>query len=264
MKSAIRALRAGTLPVCVCLWATLTHAGGGQVRTNYVERWLTNAIEITVPANRFVTEYHTNYILRESTNILNVFATNLVTRQVTHQVPVELVRTNFVVAYQTNYKTLNVTNWTTVLVLKTNWSQQNITNLAEVDMPRNEVGDKTAAKPGPRGNQAGAPAAESLKIEATRGPKAVPANQGDVRLVARWVRRAGAPAQVQQWRVQSLDGSILCFGQDSEFRRTLPIGSYKVEVKAKLDPNGPLVVTRGNLVVTAQEIALEPAALAKQ
>jgi hypothetical protein len=37
-----------------------------------------------------------------------------------------------------------------------------------------------------------------------------------------------------EWRVERTDGSVLLFGQSPEFRRELPVGTYKVEVKVGL------------------------------
>ncbi len=132
---------------------------GGTIRTNWVERWITNNLEVYVPANRFVTEFHTNVVVRTRTNVVDVCTTNLVTRHVTNTLQVSLFRTNFIQAYQTNYRNLNVTNWSTVLVLRTNWVQQNLTNVAVVEVPRpdqntdaHKAGTPAAAKSAPGSN----------------------------------------------------------------------------------------------------------------
>jgi hypothetical protein len=105
---------------------------------------------------------------------------------------------------------------------------------------------------------------DALLMEASRGTKSAPSSQADVRLKARWANREGSEVQVQQWRVQSQEGSILCFGQDSEFRRNLPYGSYKVELKARFEPNIPVVTIRGLLSVSAREVRLDQNSLAKR
>ena len=37
------------------------------VRTNFVDRWITNSAEVQFQVNRFVTEYHTNWFTRVRT-----------------------------------------------------------------------------------------------------------------------------------------------------------------------------------------------------
>ncbi len=234
------------------------------IRTNWVDRWITNSVDVYIPANRFVTEYHTNMIIRTQTNIVDVYSTNLVARQLTNHQQVNLFRTNLVQAYRTNYKSLNVTNWTTVVVLKTNWVQQAVTNVAVVDMPQTE---STEPDRGKRAAQvlANPTSSRTLSIEATRGFREAPSNQVDVRLTVRWPNPGQPAGEVRQWKVQSEDGSVLCFGQDPEFRRNLPFGSYRVEVKAQHDTHSPVVSIRATLAVSAREVRLlEQRALAKR
>src|SRR5947209_16798726 len=120
------------------------------VQTNGLDRWITNVVEVRMPVNHFVNQYHTNHIEVVRTNVVAFYATNWVTRLHTNivwlnvprtnwvstvrtnTVVLEAVKTNFVVAYQTNLKTLNLTNWKTVLILKTTWVIQPITNVAEI------------------------------------------------------------------------------------------------------------------------------------
>lgn len=225
------------------------------VRTNWVDRWITNSVDVYVPANRFVTEYHTNLIIRAQTNVVDVCATNLVTRQLTNHLQVSLFHTNFVQAYHTNYKTLNVTNWTTVVVLKTNWVAQAVTNVAVVELTKTEPTetdrDKLAAQA-----LAHSLASRILSIEAARGLRQTSGNQTDVRLTVRWPNTGQPPGRVRQWKVQSEDGTVLCFGQEPEFRRNLPFGNYRVEVRAQPDPNSGVVAVRGTLAVSAREVRL--------
>ncbi len=225
-----------------------------EVRTNWVERWVTNTMEVYVPANRFVTEYHTNVVARATTNVVNLYSTNQVTRYATNRVRVDLVRTNFVYAYQTNYKTLTLTNWTTVLVLKTNWVQQAVTNVVEVEIARTE----SAAGPA-QNNQKAAPrmpVSDEIIIEAARGPRQTPASQPDVLLSFRCGSQPKSSVRVLQWRVQSEEGSILCFGQEAEFHRALPLGTYKVELKAQSESKKQPVTARATLVVSTREVRL--------
>ena len=45
------------------------------VRTNLVDRWITNTTEVHIQVNRFVTEYHTNWIAVVHTNVVNLYST---------------------------------------------------------------------------------------------------------------------------------------------------------------------------------------------
>ena len=264
MRHAYARLQWRNLWILASLSPLILAASAGQVRTNWVERWVTNSIEVTVPANRFVTEYHTNVVLHVTTNVVDVYATNLVTRQFTNLVVVDAFQTYFVRAWQTNYRTLNVTNWTTAVVLRTNWLHQTVTNVAEVDLPQTGAADIN-----PRQTQTPSPAppavtAGALTIRANRGTRAAPANQADVRLVVSWKDGKEAPAPIKQWRVQSHEGSFLCFGQEPEFRRVLPYGLYKVEVKAQIDSQSPVVTARATLSVSARAVTVEQKALAQR
>ena len=85
---------------CGCrltLWASGLSLVGSEAnitRTNWFDRWITNVIEVRMPANRFVNEYHTNWVTLLRTNVVDVYATNRVTRTLTNQVAVEASRTN--------------------------------------------------------------------------------------------------------------------------------------------------------------------------
>src|SRR5712664_2578035 len=72
------------------------------LRTNLVERWITNMIEVRMPLNTFVNEYRTNWLEQRRTNQVDVFATN--------RMVVEAVHTNVVKGYHTNWGTLTMTN----------------------------------------------------------------------------------------------------------------------------------------------------------
>jgi len=255
------------------------------VRTNLVDRWITNTTEVQMQVNRFVTEYHTNWvavvhtnvvnlystnllttyttnrIVQIRTNVVDVLATNLIARTVTNRLILDTYETNFVQAYQTNLKVLHLTNWMTVLAFKTNWVTKPLTNLVEIEMARDN-----AAVPPPAA--ASVPAAhvpliktpaipEALSLQALRNARTTANNLVEVQIKARWTQTPEAPVQVQQWRIEREDGSILCFGQDAEFRRALPAGTYRVLLKAQRNSEGPLLAAIGTLTVTPREVVLE-------
>jgi hypothetical protein len=270
MKHAIGSLRAAGWLVLLTLPGASMVQGNeiNLVRTNWVQRWITNLIEVQAPANHFVNQYHTNWVNKFWTNMVDVYSTNNVTRFQTNRVVVDAFRTNFVQAYQTNSKTLHITNWTTVLVLHTNWVTQQITNVVDLDLPA-----KRSEKAGPRASNqsmeptaaiaqidpppAEAQASEPLAIAASKVPRLLPNNQVEVKLIVHWTNDTTAPVQVQQWRVEREDGTILCFGQEQEFKRGLPTGKYKVKVKAQREANGPLLAALGTLAVTPWEVVLQ-------
>ncbi len=265
MRLAVRASVGCGILLCSAFLACTPPHAVADVKTNWVDRWITNTLEVYVPVTRFVTEYHTNVILRTRTNVVDVFSTNTVLARWTNHIEVNLVRTNFVQAYRTNYKNLNLTNWTTVLVLRTNWVQQTVTNTAEVELVRTVPPRAEADKPEVRAAAVAAPPENPVTIEATRGRKQAPKNQAEVCLNLRRPSQGQAAVQVRQWKVQSEDGSILCFGQEAEFRRNLPFGNYKVEVKAQLEGNVPAVSVRGTLSVGPGEVhMLDQRTLAKR
>ena len=245
-----------------------------STKTNWVDRWITNTTEVHMQLNRFVTEFHTNWVKRVETNFVDLFATNTVTRYqtnwlthfrtniarlfvtnlvsktVTNTSLVNAFETNFVQAYRTNLKTLNLTNWTTVVAFKTNWIERPLTNLVEVEMTRD-------ASPAGASVPKAATSNEPLSLQAARTGKLNVNNQVEVQLTVSWTRPPAAPLQVQQWRIEREDGSILCFGQDPEFKRALPQGTYKVSVKAQRDARSPVVAALGTLTVNSREVLLE-------
>jgi len=98
---------------------------------------------------------------------------------------------------------------------------------------------------------------EPLSLQASRSARLGTNNQIEVQLTVAWTRPPAIPVQVQQWRIEREDGSILCFGQESEFRRSLPVGTYKVLVKAQRDSKSPLLAALGTLTVTSREVVIE-------
>ena len=214
--------------------------GANIVHTNWVDHWITNTAEIRLQLNHFITEFHTNRVTLVETNFVDLFKTNLVTRTLT----------NTLVAYRTNFQTLHLTNWTTVLAFKTNWVTKPLTNLVEIEMERSPAAP-AAAKPAPSAT------AESLTLQVTKSSRLNTSNQVEVELAVAWKQGANLPIQIQQWRIESEDGSILFFGQESRFQRMLPLGTYKVLVKAQRDAKGPLVAAVGTLTVTPQQAVIE-------
>ena len=119
-------------------------------RTNRVERWITNVIDIRMPENRFVNEYRTNWVTQLRTNIVDVYATNRVMRTLTNPVVVEATWTNYATAYQTNWSMVRLTNlfeveasWTNVVVAHhTNWTTRTLTNRVGVNVLRTNFVDQ--------------------------------------------------------------------------------------------------------------------------
>src|SRR5262249_46614403 len=153
--------------------------------------------------------------------------TNLIARTVTNRLILDKYETNFVQAYQTNLKVLHLTNWMTVVAFKTNWISKPLTNLVEIDM----TSDTASVPPTvPPPVTASVPAAnvrpiktlaiaEALSLQALRNARTTANNLVEVQIKATWTQAPEALVQVQQWRIEREDGSILCFGQDTEFRR---------------------------------------------
>lgn len=220
-----------------------------------------------MPVNRFVNEYRTNWFELFRTNVVPVFNTNFVTvtRIQTNAIWVDVPRTNILLAFRTNWTTLNLTNWSTVLVFKTNWFNQFVTNTVQIDLPAKgasmaETGaPRTTLNPAARSAPALRPASP-LALDARRGSRKVARNQTEVVLSVHWASGPGSPLVVQQWKVESDDGSILCIGQDQQFTRTLSVGKYKVEVRAQRDGNSPLLAALGTLAVTPGEVSLQQGA----
>jgi hypothetical protein len=245
-----------------------------NIQTNWVERWITNTVEVQMQANRFVTEFHTNWVERVKTNVLDVYATNhltktltnvldvyatnYVTKTLTNNVTIDLVQTNLVRSYRTNLHTLQLTNWMSVMQFKTNWVNQSITNLVEIEMPVQNSAEIASPKAAGSENVSiptVEASTESLTIQASRSSPLTANNQVEVRLTARWTNNVDTPLQVQQWRVEAEDGSFLCFGQDRDFKRRMPVGTYKIQVKIKRDSGDPLI-GRGTLTITPREVLI--------
>lgn len=231
-----------------------------SVQTIPVPRIITNHVEVYVPSNTFVSVYRTNYYQALRTNVVEVHQTNWLTRTLTNTIMVDLAQTNLVTRYQTNLQTLTLTNWEPVLVFKTNWVTQPVANVVQVDVPmrRPETAAPVTALP----PVVPVTVANGFVLEASRTGKSPVNNQVEVSLKLKPTGGASLAVSSQEWQVQRTDGSVLLFGQGPEFKRELPLGSYKVEVKARTGASVPLRV-RGNFELTRDEILLqEPPGLA--
>jgi hypothetical protein len=262
-------------------------------RTNWSERWITNVIEVTVPTNRFVDQYQTNWVRQWRTNLVDVYATNWImvtatnpvtiealwtnlvtayrtnvtTRTRTNTVAVAQVQTNVVTRYHTNWTTLNFTNWVTLVQLKTNWVTQPVTNVVQIEMPKPSSpaaapASEALAKPDPAPATAAASRAVPVALAAARTTRPPANNLVEVRMTAHWASQSAAPLQVQSWRIQGEDGAVFLFGQEKEFVRQLPVGTYTVEARLRMDKDSPLMIVRGTLVVTLQDAVVHQRLLA--
>ena len=252
------------------------NAPAGLVQTNRTERFVTNLVEVRMQATKLITEYRTNWTQEVWNNIIDVYATNRVTKLYTNRIPVQVIetnyvkayrtnlvaryvtnritvddfRTNFVQAYFTNVKTLHLTNWVAVLQFKTNWVNQPLTNLVTIDLPR----PRAAAAAGQTESTLPT-SAEPLTLKARRGRQLPGGRPAEVELTVR--PNTPGEVRVQQWRVEREDGSMLLFGEDQEFRRALPVGNYKVEVKARQPNTNELLAAIGTLSVRPGDILLQ-------
>ena len=297
--------------------------GRALARTNSAERWITNIIEMRMPKNVFVDEFHTNWFWRYYTNVVDVYATNWLTQTLTNVVPVratrtvreneyktnwntvkltnevvvdgvrtnfvnqwrtnwrtvslsrevaiEVPRTNLVPQWRTNWKTLTLTNWQTVLVMKTNWYNQPVTNVVAIDLFTNAAAPPQAAASG--GSQSlsvpgedavslrGAAPTDELSLEAARTDRVAANNVAEVELRVHWTKGSSASLAVRQWRVESETGAILCSGQDQEFKRELPVGRYKVEVRAQKNASSPILAARAILALSTADAVILPRSL---
>jgi len=268
------------------------------IRTNWLERWITNVIDVRMPLNQFVDEYHTNWFTQMQTNIVDVpvtnwtmvkqtnqvevaatwtnyvtaYHTNWNTKTLTNHVTLNLVQTNFVDRYQTNWSTLTLTNWETLVLFKTNWITQPVTNVVQVDLPTRPAAaaavPSEAVEPQEARAETASPVpagwAGPLAIEAARTTKPPANDLVEVQLKVRRTDNSSAPLQVQHWRVEREDGAVLLAGQDQQFKRPLPVGKYKVEAKLKAEGDNPPLTVRGTLSVTLHEASIQPRLLVKK
>ena len=259
MNAVVRCLAVCVLAAAVLSSAPSTRGDTVFVKTNFVERWVTNTIEMSIPVHRVVNEYHTNVHQRFTTNVVDFYATNVVRVVSTNNILLTVTHTNVLQAYQTNYRTLNLTNWSTVLVLKTNWVNQMMTNVVELDVPRPMAQTQPVQTAGntkvvPVSDNAPT-ALDPVVLEAKRGSRAGGTANIPVEITARWSSGSARQLRVEQWRVEGERSAILCFGQEQEFRRALPPGRYKVELKAR--GAGTTLTIKGTLVVSSNDVSME-------
>lgn len=249
------------------------------IHTSFVPRVITNVIEVRVPTNIFITVYRTNQFEALRTNVLDVYRTNWVRTTRTNTIPVELTqtnlvtryqtnvnvltRTNFVTRFQTNVNTLTLTNWETVLVFKTNRFTQPVTNLVQVDLPSAGAATvATAEKNEPKGDTAAAVATQpptttdGFLLEVARTAKPLANGQAEISLKLKSVKDGTLNFSSQEWKVERTDNSVLLFGRGPEFKRELPLGTYKVEVKTRVTETSPIVRVRRSVEVTPDEVIL--------
>lgn len=130
------------------------------VRTNWVQRSLTNVVVVTMPRLHVVNEYRTNTLLSYTTNTIEIqhtewaerlvtnlvrhVRTNLATKTLTNFITMNLYATNVTARYQTNWATRFETNVFRVDLYRTNrinafttnWLTQTVTNILSVEMVR--------------------------------------------------------------------------------------------------------------------------------
>jgi hypothetical protein len=256
-----------------------------QRRTNVIDAFATNKVVVNSFRTNTVNAYRTNWgavimtndvrIDAFRTNIIQAYHTNYKWLFLTNQVAVQGYVTNLVDRYQTNYKTLHFTNLQTVLLMKTNWITVPVTNTVTIDLitnrfvaaePANSPTPAAAAKETaePKSTKVtgwlplnGATLTEELTLEAFSNGRFAENNLLNIQIRVRWAADSSAPLMVQQWRVERTDGSILTFGQDPVFKRALPPGKYKVEVRARRDSRSPLLAVRGTLAVTSRDAVMQ-------
>jgi hypothetical protein len=161
MMNGTARMRPVGLVVCLAASSFLASVNGAETyvtRTNWVEKAITNLVEVRIPTNIFVNEYwtnlieqvHTNLVIREvprkvvidlvHTNIITHYSTNYINKSEERMVYVDVVSTNFVDHFRTNSKVLRLTNDIAVNFVKTNfvdlyrtnWQTLNITNFQTV------------------------------------------------------------------------------------------------------------------------------------
>jgi hypothetical protein len=227
-----------------------------ETQTSWIPRVITNVIELRIPTNIFVNVYRTNQIEVVRSNIINVYRTNWIDRTETRIVPVDLTRTNFVTRYQTNLNTLTFTNWETVLVMKTNRVTQRVPNVVEIDLPA--VQSSAPQTGGTPVSTAIAASAEGLSLDTVTTGKVTIDDLVEVRFRLKAAKGATPVLASYEWRVERTDGSVLLFGQEPEFKREVPMGTYRIEVKARAAASSPLVRVKGVVEVTDAEVIQQP------
>ncbi len=232
-----------------------------ETQTSWVPRVITNVIEVRIPTNIFINVYRTNLIEAVRSNVVNVYRTNWTDRTETRVVPVELTRTNFITRYETNVQTLTFTNFETVLVMKTNRVTQQVPSVVEIDAPAtaSRSGSPPVAEPAaPAGTVA---TAENLTLDTTTLGSVTIDDLIEVRFRLKSAEGATPKLAAYEWRVERTDGSVLLFGQEAEFKRELPLGTYRVEVRTRATPSSPPLRVRSVVEVTDGAVVQQRASL---
>src|SRR5262249_41672098 len=141
MMNGTAPIRPVGLVVCLITSAFLQSVTGAETLvtlTNWVEKSITNVVEVRMPKNIFVNEYHTNWVeqvhtnvvVRElprkvtvdfvHTNVITHYSTNYINKSEERMVYLDLLSTNFVDHFRTNVKVLRLTNNIAVNLVKTN------------------------------------------------------------------------------------------------------------------------------------------------
>lgn len=229
-----------------------------ETQTSWIPRVITNIIEVRIPTNIFVNIYRTNQFEVVRSNTINVYRTNWLDRTETRVVPVDVTRTNYVTHYQTNLNVMTLTNWESVLVMKTNRVTQRVPNVVEIDLPAEQPPTAAAS---PKETPAPAARAEGLTLATATTGKAVVDDLVEVSFKLKSADGNAPKLASYEWRVERTDGSVLLFGQDAEFKREVPMGTYRVEVKTRATASSPVVRVRGIVEVTDREAVQQTASL---
>jgi hypothetical protein len=149
------------LVACLVAGTFLQSLAGAETyvtRTNWVDKAITNIVEVRMPRNVFVNEYHTNWVEQVHTNvvtrdvprkvvvdflhtnIITHYSTNYINKSEERMVYIDLLSTNFVDHFRTNLKVLHLTNDVAINLMKTNfvdryrtnWQTLNFTNFQTV------------------------------------------------------------------------------------------------------------------------------------
>ena len=263
-------------------------------RTNFIDRFITNVVEVRMPRNIFVNSYETNYVEAYRTNRVNAFQTNYLTRFETNRTTVNKFWTNLVQVLQTNYATIQLTNTLDVNQFRTNYSQVThtnfqtlyFTNYQDVLVMRSKrvtvpvttfvqhpspIAQKVAAVA--KSAQTNAPAkpataqflptppapilSDDFRIEVYRPSRKTADGHYTIDLKVQPLADA-ARVTVQQWKVEREDGAVLCFTSDQYFTRELLPGHYRVQVLVRLPKESDVFAARASLTVGPTGVAVDP------
>jgi hypothetical protein len=313
------------LPVFLALGTFLQPASGAETyvtHTNWIEKTITNVVEVRMPRNVFINEYQTNLVEQVHTNVVVIYSTNRITKELPQKVVVDVVHTNVIVHYSTNYinkavprtvavdlvftnfvdfyktnvkifrltndiainlvqtnvvdqyrtnwQTLSFTNFETVLVMKTNWVTQPVTNVVRIDLPAPAAqaapSRPTAAAKLERGvsRPSAATPTDGPVLEGAKTSSRSENNLVEVLLKVRWPADTADAPPVQQWKIEREDGAFMSFGQEQTFKKELPVGSYKIEARLQWESDAPVLMLRGTMVVTANEVVVHQKATGKK